>query len=187
MATRSKKTRYSHCTGAHYFRCWAVALLRNLLAGLMRHLVALGVSHLGSDKVPISKWRDKSPTLVWTLKRTCSSRSWALTWEKKVQQGNYSLRRPPKLILPQIFIEQRWATVYSFMCKQICISNKANMTRALMRVKFWVNGQYSPRTEPTERVQFWVNGQYSARTEPTEWPIFIHWGCWTPITAFKPW
>ena len=102
---------------------------------------------------------------------------------KKVQQGNYSLRRPPKLIIPQIFIEQRWATVYRFMCKQICISNKANMTRALMRVQFWVNGQYSPRTEqvqfwvdgqysprtePTERVQFWVNSQYSPRTEPTE-------------------
>ena len=26
------------------------------------------------------------------------------------KQGNYSLRRPPKLIIPQIFIEQRWAT-----------------------------------------------------------------------------
>ena len=50
-----------------------------------------------------------------------------------LKQGNYSLRRPPKLIIPQIFIEQRWATVYRFICKQICISNKANMTRALMR------------------------------------------------------
>ena len=85
------------------------------------------------------------------------------------EQGNYSLRRPPKLTIPEAVIGQRWATVYRFMCKQICISNKANMTRALMRVQFWVNGQYSPRTEPTE------------------WPIFIHWGCWTPITAFKPW
>ena len=47
-----------------------------------------------------------------------------------VQLGNYLLRRPPKLIIPQIFIEQRWATVYRFMCKQICISKKANMTRA---------------------------------------------------------
>ena len=28
------------------------------------------------------------------------------------KQGNYSLRRPPKLIIPQIFIEeQRWAIV----------------------------------------------------------------------------
>ena len=50
--------------------------------------------------------------------------------QKPLEQGNYSLRRPPKLIIPQIFIEQRRATVYSFMCKQICISNKANMTRA---------------------------------------------------------
>merc|ERR1712209_256942 len=83
-----------------------------------------------------------------------------------VKQGNYSLRRPPKLIIPQIFIEQRWTTVYRFMCKKNCISNKANMTRALMRVQFWVNGQYSPRTEPTEKVQFSVNGQYSPRSEP---------------------
>jgi len=30
----------------------------------MRHLVAVGISHLGSDKVPIRKWRDKSPNLV---------------------------------------------------------------------------------------------------------------------------
>ena len=74
-----------------------------------------------------------------------------------IKQGNYSLRRPPKLIIPQIFIEQRWATVYRFMCKQICISNKANMTRALMRVQFWVNSQYSPRTEPTERPIFAQN------------------------------
>merc|ERR1712004_380885 len=73
------------------------------------------------------------------------------------EQGNYSLRRPPKLIIPQIFIEQRWATVYKFMCKQICISNKANMTRAIMRVQFWVNGQYSPRTEPTEQPIFTQN------------------------------
>ena len=34
----------------------------------------------------------------------------------KVKQGNYSLRRPPKLIIPQIFIEQRWATENRFMC-----------------------------------------------------------------------
>ena len=26
---------------------------------------------------------------------------------KEYEQGNYSLRRPPKLIIPQIFIEQR--------------------------------------------------------------------------------
>ena len=75
----------------------------------------------------------------------------------KVEQGNYSLRRPPKLIIPQIFIEQRWTTVYRFMCKKICISNKANMTRALMRVQFWVNSQYSPRTEPTEQPIFTQN------------------------------
>ena len=31
------------------------------------------------------------------------------------KQGNYSLRRPPKLIIPQIFIEQRWATVIEFI------------------------------------------------------------------------
>ena len=42
------------------------------------------------------------------------------------KQGNYSLRRPPKLIIPQIFIEQRWATVYRFMCN-ICISKQLYM------------------------------------------------------------
>ena len=31
------------------------------------------------------------------------------------KQGNYSLRRPPKLIIPQIFTEQRWATVIEFI------------------------------------------------------------------------
>ena len=36
-------------------------------------------------------------------------------------QGNYSLKRPPPpmLIIPQIFIEQRWATVYRFMCNRM--------------------------------------------------------------------
>ena len=46
------------------------------------------------------------------------------------EQGNYSLRRPPKLIIPQIFIEQRWATVYRFTCNLICIRQKAYKTRA---------------------------------------------------------
>ena len=35
---------------------------------------------------------------------------------QQLEQGNYSLRRPPKLIIPQIFIEQRWATGNRFMC-----------------------------------------------------------------------
>ena len=69
---------------------------------------------------------------IWSEKEKENSAGKYLTKE----QGNFSLRRPPKLIIPQIFIEQRWATVYRFMCKQICKSNKANMTRALMRVKF---------------------------------------------------
>ena len=34
---------------------------------------------------------------------------------KLTKQGSYSLRRPPKLIIPQIFIEQRWATVIEFI------------------------------------------------------------------------
>ena len=38
------------------------------------------------------------------------------------KQGNYSLRRPPKLIIQQIFIKQIWATVKRFICNQICIS-----------------------------------------------------------------
>ena len=65
------------------------------------------------------------------------------------------------------------------------------MTRALMRVQFWVNGQYSPRTEPTERQKFtqnwthWIgsvldDSQYSPKTEPTERPIFTqNWTHWT--------
>ena len=36
-----------------------------------------------------------------------------VTLNKK--QGNYPLRRPPKLIIPKIFTKQRWATVYGFM------------------------------------------------------------------------
>ena len=35
-------------------------------------------------------------------------------FNKFTKQGNYSLRRPPKLIIPQIFIEQRWATIYLY-------------------------------------------------------------------------
>ena len=46
------------------------------------------------------------------------------------EQGNYSLRRPPKLIIPKIFTKQRWATVYRFMCNRICKSKQAYMTRA---------------------------------------------------------
>ena len=49
---------------------------------------------------------------------------------KKEKQGNYSLRRPPKLIIPKIFTKQRWATVYRFMCNRICKSKQAYMTRA---------------------------------------------------------
>ena len=36
---------------------------------------------------------------------------------KLTKQGSYSLRRPPKLIIPQIFIEQRWATIYHWVNK----------------------------------------------------------------------
>ena len=39
-----------------------------------------------------------------------------------LKQGNYSLRRPPKLIIQKIFTKQRWATVYRFMCNRICKS-----------------------------------------------------------------
>ena len=55
-------------------------------------------------------------------------------WKKRcsclIKQGNYSLRRPPKLIIPKIFTKQRWATVYRFMCNRICKSKQAYMTRA---------------------------------------------------------
>ena len=50
--------------------------------------------------------------------------------EERIEQGNYSLRRPPKLIIPKIFTKQRWATVYRFMCNRICKSKQAYMTRA---------------------------------------------------------
>ena len=39
-----------------------------------------------------------------------------------LEQGNYSLRRPPKLIIQKIFNKQKWATVYRFMCNRICKS-----------------------------------------------------------------
>ena len=50
--------------------------------------------------------------------------------KEMAKQGNYSLRRPPKLIIPKIFTKQRWATVYRFMCNSICKSKQAYMTRA---------------------------------------------------------
>ena len=40
---------------------------------------------------------------------------------KKCKQGNYSLRRPPKLTIPQAVIGQRWATVNSNLYKQTCM------------------------------------------------------------------
>ena len=40
---------------------------------------------------------------------------------KLCQQGNYSLRRPPKLTIPQAVIGQRWATVNSNLYKQTCM------------------------------------------------------------------
>ena len=40
----------------------------------------------------------------------------------EIKQGNYSLRRPPKLIIQKIFNKQKWATVYRFMCNRICKS-----------------------------------------------------------------
>ena len=51
-------------------------------------------------------------------------------YQKFVKQGNYSLRRPPKLIIPQTIIEQRWATVYRYMCDKICIRKQLYMMRA---------------------------------------------------------
>ena len=41
------------------------------------------------------------------------------------KQGNYSLRRPPKLVIPQAVIGQRWATVYSNLYKQTVIHSKS--------------------------------------------------------------
>ena len=37
------------------------------------------------------------------------------------KQGNYSLRRPPKLTIPQAVIGQRWATVNSNLYKKTCM------------------------------------------------------------------
>ena len=35
-------------------------------------------------------------------------------YQYTIKQGNYSLRRPPKLIIPKIFTKQRWATVEKY-------------------------------------------------------------------------
>ena len=43
----------------------------------------------------------------------------------QLQQGNYSLRRPPKLTIPQAVIGQRWATVNSNLYKQTVIHSKS--------------------------------------------------------------
>ena len=47
---------------------------------------------------------------------------YSLLFFHPTQQGNYSLRRPPKLIIQKIFNKQKWATVYRFMCNRICKS-----------------------------------------------------------------
>ena len=48
------------------------------------------------------------------------------------KQGNYSLRRPPKLTIPQAVIGQRWATVNSNLYKQtwmyICMTHIPALT-----------------------------------------------------------
>ena len=46
------------------------------------------------------------------------------------------------------------------------------MTRALMRVQFWVNGQYSPRTEPTEQPIFTQNWTHWTSSVLGKRPIF---------------
>ena len=44
---------------------------------------------------------------------------------RDAEQGNYSLRRPPKLVIQQAVIGQRWATVYSNLYKQTVIHSKS--------------------------------------------------------------
>ena len=53
----------------------------------------------------------------------------------KLKQGNYSLRRPPKLIIPQAVIGQKWATVCGFMFNQTCTSKQSYTAR----VCFWMS------------------------------------------------
>ena len=56
-ATRGRQT--ATYVGADFLGGRAAALLWNLLTGLKRHLVALGVSHLCRISFKISEWRDK--------------------------------------------------------------------------------------------------------------------------------
>ena len=82
----------------------------------------------------VEKWEKLDAELTKILSKTGLDKykkwSQVLRNKTKCQQGDYSLRRPPKLIIPQIFIEQIWANVYEFMCNRICKSKQAYMTKA---------------------------------------------------------
>ena len=57
-----------------------------------------------------------------TKTTTTTAATTRATTTQQQRQGNYSLRRPPKLIIQKIFNKQKWATVYRFMCNRICKS-----------------------------------------------------------------
>ena len=52
-----------------------------------------------------------------------------------MEQGNYSLRRPPKLIIPQAVIKQSWASVCRFIPE---LSPSASVTGG--QVQIWWAG-----------------------------------------------
>ena len=106
-----------------------------------------------------SKW-------IWERKRNRKE----ICRENK--QGNYSLGRPPKLIIPKILTKQRWATVYRFMCNCICKSKQAYMTSAkvMSSLRYKINQKLLtfkkiPSPWPARCPQIW---------HLYVWPIYQH-------------
>ena len=65
----------------------------------------------------------------------------------ETKQGNYSLRRPQKLIIPQAVIKQRWASVCRFIPK---LSPFASVTGGQVQIRwagFARHREYFPCTE----------------------------------------
>ena len=74
-------------------------------------------------KTSTAKWVFQLHNVFIILPTSITMRGLVLSYK----QGNYSLRRPPKLIIPKIFIDQRWATIHRFMCHQKTVKKRHHL------------------------------------------------------------
>ena len=111
------KATQAHAT-AHWSKSyhWRLASLRHLWQGIQVKKCIESPQNLISQilQIELQDKRRSSTALEKLCKRESLRYNLKKIWSK-MKQGNYSLRRPPKLIIPQIFIEQRWATVIEFI------------------------------------------------------------------------